>query len=436
MGFKATETTQAGLEALDGPALQTRQHNTADQIQSVAQTDPSLTNVPAHDAAGNTTQIVVSARGQTFTTLYRYDYNSRLLSATRLRNGPQGESVTTSVTQLEYDGVGLLSRITDNGVVRRLVRDRTDQLARPVLETDGSGNVVRWFVWANGRLLAQVGSNSVIRVPHFDELGRLLAFTDNNGALTDEYAYQPYGRLVGHSGATDTPFAWLGAYGVWYAGNGLYLARHRAYDANLMRFVQADPLGLLGGYNLYLYAQANPIAFLDVLGLEPLMPDLAFAAPRPALWVSSQPSQRQTAVLRPQGPGDYTSPNPAADNLLSGVGAPAYNTMDNTRRAEIAAAPLAAVGGSALVITAPTLVGAGAEAAGEAALHVLARHPWLLPAIPATAGVLEGAFGPPSAEDLPHAVGSMTALIMDEQNREALRRMMESRQQTPQPPRN
>ena len=267
MGFKSTESIQAGLEALDGPASQSRQHNAADQIQSVAQTDPSVTNVPSHDAAGNTTQIVVSTRGQTFSTLYRYDYNSRLLSATRWRNGPQGESVTTSVTQLEYDGLGLVSRITENGIVRRLVRDRTDQLARPILETDGSGNVVRWFVWANGRLLAQVASNTVVRVPHFDELGRLLAFTDNNGVLTDEYAYQPYGRLVGHSGATDTPFAWLGAHGVWHAGNGLYLTRYRAYDANLMRFVQTDPIGLTGGDNLYVYSDGNPIAFLDPLGL-------------------------------------------------------------------------------------------------------------------------------------------------------------------------
>ncbi|MBU0677673.1 MAG: hypothetical protein KJ626_06120 [Verrucomicrobia bacterium] len=267
MGFKATESIQAGLEALDAAVSQDRQHNTADQIQSVVQTDPSATNIPAHDAAGNTTQIVVSARGQTFTTLYRYDYNSRLLLATRLRNAPSGQAVTTSVTQLEYDGLGLLSRITENGSARRLVRDRTDQLARPILETDASGNAVRWFVWANGCLLAQVGSNSVIRCPHFDELGRLLAFTDNNGTQTDEYAYQPYGRLIGHSGATDTPFTWLGAFGVWYAGQGLYLTRYRAYDANLMRFVQADPLGLDGDRNLYIYGRANPYAVVDPLGL-------------------------------------------------------------------------------------------------------------------------------------------------------------------------
>jgi len=145
---------------------------------------------------------------------------------------------------------------------------RVDQLARPLVETDAAGIATRWFVWANGRLLAQVGSDSIVRVAHFDELGRLVAFTDDSGDLTDEYAYQPYGRLVGHSGTTDTPFTWLGAYGVWYAGNGLYIARHRAYDANLMRFVQTDPIGLMGGDNLYAYADDNPAFLVDALGLQ------------------------------------------------------------------------------------------------------------------------------------------------------------------------
>ena len=267
LGFKETESIQAGLEALDGPSSQARAHNAADQLASIAQSTPSSTNIVSFDGAGNTTQVVLSVKGQTFTTIHRYDYDNRLLSATRLRNNPQGQSVTTSVVQLEYDGQGLLLRITDNGVVRRLARDRIDQLARPLVETDASGNTVRWFVWANGRLLAQVQSNGTARIALSDELGRLLAFTDNNGALTDEFAYHPYGRLIAHSGTTETPFAWLGAYGIWDAGHGLYLTRHRAYDANLCRFLSTDPIGIQGGLNLYVYGSDNPLAFLDPLGL-------------------------------------------------------------------------------------------------------------------------------------------------------------------------
>lgn len=268
MGFRVNETVSAGLEALDGPALQTRQHDAADQTTGIWQSGPGATNLPSYDAAGNITELLLSAKGQTFTTRYGYDLNSWLTRVERLRNGPSGEAVTTSVVVLEYDGLGLLLRITENGVTRRLVRDRTDALARPILEADTAGNAVRYFVWANGRLLAQVHSNGTIRVAHSDELGRILALTDDAGALTDEFAYQPYGRLIARSGVTENPFLFLGAYGVWHVGHGLYLARHRAYDANLMRFLQTDPIGLIGGNNLYLYGEGNPVAFADALGLQ------------------------------------------------------------------------------------------------------------------------------------------------------------------------
>ena len=121
--------------------------------------------------------------------------------------------------------------------------------------------------WANGKLLAQVESNGAIRVAHSDELGKILALTDNNGAFTDEYAYQPYGRMIAHSGTNDLPFAFMGDYGVWNAGSGLSLTRHRAYDANLMRFLQSDPMGIDGGRNLYAYGGGNPLFWLDPLGL-------------------------------------------------------------------------------------------------------------------------------------------------------------------------
>jgi len=268
LGFRANETIAAGLDALAGAATQTRTHDAADQITGLTQSGPDATRAPSFDAAGNMTQLVASARGQIFTTRYSYDYLNRLTAVTRLRNAPDGSTVTTAVTQLEYDGQGLLLRITENGNVRRLVRDRTDSLARPLVEMDAMTNAIRQFVWANGKLLAQVAGNGTIRVAHSDELGRILALTDANGVLTDEYAYQPYGRLIAHSGTNDLPFAFMGDYGVWSAGNGLYLTRHRAYDANLMRFLQTDPIGLNGGYNLYAYANGAPSVFIDPLGLE------------------------------------------------------------------------------------------------------------------------------------------------------------------------
>ncbi len=102
---------------------------------------------------------------------------------------------------------------------------------------------------------------------HQDELGSTLALSDKNGSVTDEFAYTPYGE-VNRIGLTDTPFQWLGGYGVYYDTEAnLHLTLHRAYSAKLKRFITADPLGIDGGVNLYAYGNLNPLFFVDPKGL-------------------------------------------------------------------------------------------------------------------------------------------------------------------------
>lgn len=50
-------------------------------------------------------------------------------------------------------------------------------------------------------------------------------------------------------------------------GVGLYYFRARYYDPVLARFISEDPLGLLGGLNLYTYGAGSPLNLIDPLGL-------------------------------------------------------------------------------------------------------------------------------------------------------------------------
>jgi RHS repeat-associated protein len=55
----------------------------------------------------------------------------------------------------------------------------------------------------------------------------------------------------------------------WDASAQLYYSRARYYDAQLGRFISEDPIGLLGGFNLYQYAESSPVVYVDRFGLSP-----------------------------------------------------------------------------------------------------------------------------------------------------------------------
>lgn len=55
--------------------------------------------------------------------------------------------------------------------------------------------------------------------------------------------------------------------------SGLYYNRHRYYNPGQGRYITQDPIGLMGGWNLYQYP-LNPISRSDPLGLVNLGQDI------------------------------------------------------------------------------------------------------------------------------------------------------------------
>jgi RHS repeat-associated protein len=109
---------------------------------------------------------------------------------------------------------------------------------------------------------------------HFDRTGSTLALTDSTGAVTDSYAYTPYGKLLQHNGASEQPFTFVGAWGVRHEGESgnLYHMRARYYDAQTACFLTRDPVwpDIINIEELspYQYASANPLTYIDPWGEE------------------------------------------------------------------------------------------------------------------------------------------------------------------------
>jgi RHS repeat-associated protein len=102
---------------------------------------------------------------------------------------------------------------------------------------------------------------------HFDGIGNTIAMTDSNGNMVNKYAYDEFGNLLNAVEGISDPFLYVGQYGVMDEDNGLLFMRARYYDPVVGRFISKDPIGYLGGINLYAYAGNNPIKNIDPLGL-------------------------------------------------------------------------------------------------------------------------------------------------------------------------
>jgi len=92
----------------------------------------------------------------------------------------------------------------------------------------------------------------------------------STGTVVARYDYDPYGRSTTILGTTPTDLNFTGLYR--HSKSSLDLAVHRAYDADLGRWLSRDPVAEGGGLNLYAYVGNRPALHTDPLGLfvEPI----------------------------------------------------------------------------------------------------------------------------------------------------------------------
>jgi RHS repeat-associated protein len=78
--------------------------------------------------------------------------------------------------------------------------------------------------------------------------------------------YEPFGKAIVRINTVENNLRFPGQY--YDRETGLHYNYFRDYDPTGGRYVEADPIGLDGGMNLYAYVDGNPLSYVDPLGLD------------------------------------------------------------------------------------------------------------------------------------------------------------------------
>ncbi len=208
----------------------------------------------SYDSRGNLTARTVKG----IASVFQYDFENRLVSQVCGANS----------VQHVYNGEGNRVARTENGKVTHYVLDHSRSMSHILCETDASGNITAYNIHGL-RILARVPTDNSPRYYHCDAIGNVIALTDENGDVTDRYAYTPYGILAGREGTTSNPFTYVGVLGVAQEMGGLFFMRERFYDPTLGRFLSREPNRFVEWptwLSPYLYVGCNPIRYVDHAG--------------------------------------------------------------------------------------------------------------------------------------------------------------------------
>jgi RHS repeat-associated protein len=181
-----------------------------------------------------------------------------------------------TIATFAYDPLGRRVEKVAGGTTTTFTYDGEDILR------ESAGATTTYYVHGPGidePLAKEISGSSTYY--HADALGSVLKMTNAAGTVTHEYRYDAFGKI--EAGSTQGGHSFTGR--EWDSEIGLFYYRSRYYDPNIGRFISEDPIGLLGGPNLYTMVWNNPVGYIDPtwlwgfsLGLEGVAGAAGFGA--------------------------------------------------------------------------------------------------------------------------------------------------------------
>lgn len=213
----------------------------------------------SHDARGN---LSCETRPGGVSVTAAYDGYARLTSYTRTNEQPLA---------MRYNGMDQRVALTTGTITRRFIQDRDGRM----LGEYGANGTQPFaeYIW----LLPEAANDNVYGGD--DGIGGWtpLAVVTSDGTtaaaqlhyLHTNHLGVPVGSYDAGGAATTLPaITALGFPGQQLLLPDLYYNQYRDYDPSTGRYIQADPIGLVGDANPYAYAGGNPVRNVDPLGLQ------------------------------------------------------------------------------------------------------------------------------------------------------------------------